>query len=551
MIAAGLPSLADLKKLKHPDELIRTSNAWKEYVSYHPYRLPAYHDFLLYLFAFPLNRAVLVHAHAAMEEMQKLCALIMQRKNTALHRQLSGTGIAHTRLTCSYSFALVCWLTGRYPDSVSLGGSDATPEEIVAVFRILTPGVLFEKVTQRELGLAARIRAITGIQSPHTQLKWLIGLFNSSELSESIKEVLYQTLKVFICWKMDTPAFSRSGLSLPAAKIHFQKKGIATVYLHKIIAKPVQQVSLTNTDKNSIIDTVRTALAFYYRETDPFTYADPDELTLFDAGQGLQVALVGMKKEQRLSLESYVGYMAFSNGIPVAYGGGWIWGNRCRIGLNIFPPFRKAGSDGLFCQVMGVYHQYFNAAFFIVRPYQFGKGNHEGIRSGAFWFYYRLGYRPASASLRNIAADEWTKIKKDKRYRTPVSLLKKFTTADLEYNTGVPAIPTVGADAVSAIISRNAGGAVKKATEHAMKKVSKLFPSVKVCKPGFPEPVRNNFLLLVQSIPEIDHWSVRDRKALAHLFELKAGGKEIHYIKKSQAHRQLWNSLDTLCTIKM
>ena len=31
---------------------------------------------------------------------------------------------------------------------------------------------------------------------------------------------------------------------------------------------------------------------------------------------------------------------------------------------------------------------------FVVEPSQFGGTNKEGLLSGAFWFYYRLGFRP-------------------------------------------------------------------------------------------------------------------------------------------------------------
>ena len=41
---------------------------------------------------------------------------------------------------------------------------------------------------------------------------------------------------------------------------------------------------------------------------------------------------------------------------------------------------------------------------FVVKPYQFGKGNPEGLKSGAFWFYYRLGFRPVRDDIREQAA---------------------------------------------------------------------------------------------------------------------------------------------------
>ena len=94
--------------------------------------------------------------------------------------------------------------------------------------------------------------------------------------------------------------------------------------------------------------------------------------------------------------------MAFKNGIPIAYGGGWIWGLRCRIGISIYPDFRKGESAWIFGQVLRLYYQYFNARHFIIRTNQFGKGNHDGLKTGAFWFYYKLGFRPCNKELRKL-----------------------------------------------------------------------------------------------------------------------------------------------------
>lgn len=106
--------------------------------------------------------------------------------------------------------------------------------------------------------------------------------------------------------------------------------------------------------------------------------------------------------------------MAFKNGIPVSYGGGWILGTSCKIGVNIYPAFRKGESAWMFCQVLRLYHQNFKVSYFYVNPYQFGKGNPEGLKSGAFWFYYRLGFRPVQTDINVLSKTEWKKINTDK-----------------------------------------------------------------------------------------------------------------------------------------
>jgi len=50
------------------------------------------------------------------------------------------------------------------------------------------------------------------------------------------------------------------------------------------------------------------------------------------------------------------------------------------------------------------------ASSFSIEPYQLGKGNDEGIETGAWWFYYKLGFRPRAAAALRIARTELARI---------------------------------------------------------------------------------------------------------------------------------------------
>ena len=68
---------------------------------------------------------------------------------------------------------------------------------------------------------------------------------------------------------------------------------------------------------------------------------------------------------------------------------------------------------------------------FVINAYQFGAGNAEAIASGAFWFYYRLGFRPASAQARRLAAREAQRMAADRKYRSDARTLKSLAVGDL------------------------------------------------------------------------------------------------------------------------
>ena len=74
-----------------------------------------------------------------------------------------------------------------------------------------------------------------------------------------------------------------------------------------------------------------------------------------------------MKPSRRLPFESYIGYLAFKNGLPVAYGGGWIFFRRCKFGINVLDAYRGGEAAFLFAQLMRVYHQHFQCKSFYHR----------------------------------------------------------------------------------------------------------------------------------------------------------------------------------------
>ena len=167
-----------------------------------------------------------------------------------------------------------------------------------------------------------------------------------------------------------------------------------------------------------------------------------------------------MRPDRRGPLDSHVGMMLFKNGVPVGYGGGWPFLGTCRIGVNIFAPFRGGESALLFGQVLRVYRQRFAVGRFVVEPSQFGGTNREGLQSGAFWFYYRLGFRPIERRSARLAADEWTRMQADPDYRTPIPALRRFTGSDIELRLDdVPECETASlSDAVTAWIRERHGG---------------------------------------------------------------------------------------------
>ncbi|MBK8144551.1 MAG: hypothetical protein IPK62_05905 [Bacteroidetes bacterium] len=139
-------------------------------------------------------------------------------------------------------------------------------------------------------------------------------------------------------------------------------------------------------------------------------------------------------------MQSYIGYTLFKNGYPVAYEGSWIFGKSAQFGLNIFETYRGGESGYTLCQLLRVYKQIFKLSSIEIDAYQFGRDNMDGIRSGAFWFYYRYGFLPISKSLQTLALKEHNNIRSINGYRTPEKTLIQFTDSNmvLKFEKAIP-----------------------------------------------------------------------------------------------------------------
>jgi len=506
-----------------------------------------YHDTLLSLLAWPENKAIFELAKKAMTQLTTTV-----KKNTSgnkrLERQLSGSGIAGTELTGSFSYAITKWLVDEFDSDVKLDSSEASPETVKLFLHQLIPAVEYETISSGELNLLQRIKKLKG-KSKISDIKWLVNLIERSALPNPAKEFLFNELKMFITWKPDHFTFNRSSVRIPCRKIFYHQKLNRAPDLKKILKiKLPLPILLSSIQKQKLVDVAKATLVFLFRETDPFSFASADTVKLFELENGYSIGLYSMKVEQRLSIESYIGYLVFKNGIPVAYGGGWIFGERCQFGINILEPFRSGESSYIFSQLIRAYYQYFGTKRFVVKPYQFGKNNKEALQSGAFWFYHKHGFRPEDIPLQKLAAHEWGKKKADKHYRTSIESLKKFTTANLLLELSEKAVPRFDASSVSIaithFINKTFNGNRNLALEVCERKTIRE-SGIKNLRSWNKEEKKalQQWSLLVQATLTFNAWKDNEKKQLINIIKAKSSKDERSFISLLQKHQRLWKDL--------
>ena len=137
--------------------------------------------------------------------------------------------------------------------------------------------------------------------------------------------------------------------------------------------------------------------------------------------------------------------MIFKNGIPVGYFEGISLFERMESGFNFYYSFREGETAWIYARTLSVFRQLLGVTAFSIDPYQIGHENEEGIESGAFWFYRKLGFRPTQPGIAKLTDREEKKIDGRTAYRTSARTLRRLAAEPMiwELDSARPAIGIV------------------------------------------------------------------------------------------------------------
>jgi hypothetical protein len=398
-----------------------------------------YFDALLFICAHPPEEKLLALAE---RELHRISELLKRSKRCSAPPFLN-SGLPFTPVSTRYSHDCLRWLLSQPSCRIVLIGFENPSLQLNEVLRVTLPSV---EVSETTAGLTNDELLKALLVSKPQRLPFLLEQLGALDQQPYIKDLLFDRLDIFIKISSRDPSFSRGYNRLIISKIFFQDE-IQKNFNHEELlerALPPPAV-LTEARRLNAVTIIKNSMVLTDRETDPITYLDEHSLRLYELERGISIALYGVVPSRQLPLESYVGFTLFKNGFPACYGGGWVFGERSHFGINIFESFRGGESRWMMCQLLRTYRQAFGIRYFEVEPYQFGQDNPEGIQSGAFWFYYRFGFRPLDKELRAIAKKEHNKIKTQRGYRTPEKTLTKFTAGNIALQLGTVRQTTVAA----------------------------------------------------------------------------------------------------------
>jgi hypothetical protein len=471
-------------------------------------------------------------------------------------RRLHHTGIVGSTIEYPFGLPLSRWLAARLGRRARIawaGGPDA--ERLAEALDLLvTPA---ERDAFSEGGFAVKgWLEVARAGRPLTDLQVLVEVFDRSPLEAEMQDWLYESLGVRVRARLDA-VVSRTFAKRPVGRLTFQRRALrrSGIDVAREAVRPVRIWRRASPAlARDLIETARAAMATRSRELHAFSYPNLDDVLVGEMGRGLRGVLIGLQPAFRLPFEGYYAFLVVKNGVPVGYGGGWCLFETLEFGFNIFESFRQGESAWILGQVLRGYHRVFRMRTVVVDPYQLGADNLEALRSGAFYFYHRLGFRPRGPDILGVLRAELAKIARDRRYRSPVSVLRRLAREEAYLTLPGGSLEPehrVRARDLAALVTRDVArrhqGDREAATREAVDRVGRALGARRWT--AWPEAERQAFrrwALVVALIPDLDRWPHPDRARLVRVIRAKGGRGEGPYVRQLLGHARLGRSLRAL-----
>ena len=510
--------------------------------------LVRFHETLLFLRAYPPNAEILKQAEVILRSFsQRVSRLIELDVDLSALDDPEVSGVAGGSVTSNFSYALIRWLAAKYPNQLSIDWDWFEEEDrfgatMPRFLPLLEDDAMVEAhVPFREWLDAARGRA--------KEVAWLIQQFESLPMADKRRAELYDALKLHVTWRFSNSS-SRTLMRRPARKVFFhdrpliQRREISLIRELTSPQIPIKKLSLVEGQR--ILDLARETSAVRYRELHGFTYGDPRRVLKADLGRGTEVFVTGVPPENRLPLRAYHAALIFKNGVPVAYFEGLSICERMESGFNLYYTFRDGETAWLYARILRLMRQLVGVTVFSIDPYQVGHENEEGIESGAFWFYRKLGFRPVKPELMKLTLAEEQKMVRISGYRTPARTLRKLASGHMLFE-----VPGGGQSNWDRFQVRNIGLAVQRRMARDFAGDSKMIRAaslqlvtraLELNDKSWNEQQRiaaENLSLVLAMIPDLSRWNSSEKGLAARIVLAKAGADEAHYLKLMQKHAAL------------
>ena len=373
-------------------------------------------------------------------------------------------------------------------------------------------------------------------------LRFLLERIAALPLDERDRGDLYDGLQLPLRWSFPDAARSRSRLTLDASARAVRSTATRSALIERrdvsladhlqgpplsIRRVPEREAEPRRWTSSSMLSAMR------YRELYGFSHPDAGRVFHADAGRGLDMYFFGVPPAWRLPVRAYHGGMFFKNGVPAGYVEALSVFERAEVGFNLYYTFREGESAWIYARWLRLLRQALGVNTFSVDPYQIGHENEEAIQSGAFWFYRKLGFRPADPEIARRTEAEENRLRKTPGARSSAPTLRRLAAGCVLFE-GPGSSPgawdrfqvrNLGLAVARATAGRHGGDPARMAAWAAQRVGAALGAA-----PGSP------LTLVASLIPALDRWPAADKTALLAILKAKNSGGESRYLRLMQRH---------------
>jgi hypothetical protein len=501
------------------------------------------HEFLCFLHAYPDSEPVL-------EQVEQMLARFAKRGDLRRHRRvLADTGIAGTNINYSFFWPTACWIVKRFADYLTINWAEFTNKnKLEGLLPILLPyceSPALDVLTYSPREWLNRLKGTS-----ETDAAFLIRRFAALRASSFTREKLFEDLDVPMRLSPDPGTPTRTGAKLPGMPVVFQTRPLSRTRpnLRQEVKKPPLRVRLlAPREGQRMVDAALAAMITRSRALDAFDYGDKNDVRLVDCGQGLQFACIGQIPERRLMLESVYGFLTIKNGVPIGYVLTSSLFSSSEIAYNMFETYRGAEAAPIFGRVLAMARHIFGADAFSIDPFQLGHNNPEGLKSGAWWFYYKLGFRPEDPEVRRLVQSELRFMRENPQHRSSTATLQKLSSEPLflfpdrakqDVLAKIP-IGELGLK-ISRLLADRFGADREKAVRTLSREAAQLL-RVRTQRswPAGERLAWERWSPLMMILPGISRWRPEEKRALVQVVRAKGGRRESDFVTLFNKHRRL------------
>jgi hypothetical protein len=497
------------------------------------------HELLCFHRAYPGSRAV-------RERIDAMLAGFERRADLRAHRAaLADSGIAGTPIHYRFFGGQAMWLAARWPAQLKLDrDADAEADALIArALPQLVSAAEAQAIVELKLGGYAALDRLRGRMTDGAFLAGLIARMPGTSLT---REAFSDAIDASYRLEPGPGTPSRTAALFEDAPLDLQQAPVrGRPDLHAEMARgPRSMRRLSPARGAALAELAQAAMVTRARSLEAFSYADPRDAWLVDDGHGLAFGLIGMQPERRYAVPALYGGLTLRNGVPIGYLQADLTGRSAAIAFNTFDTFRGGEAAYTFARFLAALEHLFGATSFTIEPYQLGVGNKEGLASGAWWFYFKLGFRPRDRAVARLAHDEQQRIARRPAHRTaPKTLLALasrhlFFDADPKQPLPLPPLPALGLRA-GAALSAGHGADREAAAQAAADTLRRRCGLPSWRGTGADERAAWRKLAPVLALLDLEHWSDEERAALAAVARAKGGRSERDYVHALIAHPRL------------